>query len=77
MASERNALAELAEQVMRERNALAFYRSEYSPVLDKAHRIIAELAKVGDEGEYQGSYDYKISCRNAYEECRAIAGEGA
>lgn len=42
----KNAFAELSKQIKGEMNALAFYRGEYSPVLDKAQRIVAELAKV-------------------------------
>ena len=68
MADTRNALAELA-------NELGGVFCEYMediPIVEKAQRIIAELAKVADDI----SNPWDDSRINAVTTCRAIAEEG-
>ena len=75
MIETRSALAELAERIT---EVLASYQDdmylEHRQTLDMAQRIVAKLAKVKDESEYS-PYVYKLACRDAYENCRAIAEE--
>ena len=75
MRETRSALAELAERIT---DVLAFYHDdmylEHIQTIDMAQRIVAELVKVKDESEYS-QYVYKLACRDAYENCRAIAEE--
>ena len=77
MRETRSALAELAERIT---EVLASYQDdmylEHRQTLDMAQRIVAKLAKVKDESEYS-PYGYKLACRDAYENCRAIAEKGA
>lgn len=74
---ERNALAELEIELRYALHDISGKcNGETYEAVDKARRIISELAKVKDENEYPGSYDYKRACRDAYEECRVIAEEG-
>lgn len=76
MIEKRSALAELAERIT---EVLAYYQDdmylEHRQTIDMAQRIVAELVKVKDESEYS-PYGYKLACRDAYENCRAIAEEG-
>lgn len=76
MRETRSALAELAERIT---EVLATYQDdmylEHRQTLDMAQRIVAELVKVKDKSEYS-PYGYKLACRDAYEDCRAIAEEG-
>ena len=78
MPNERNALAELA-------NVLAWYVDDgeipdripimlLPEAINKAHRIIAELAKVKLNGV---GWPVRLELADAYENCRAIAEEGA
>ena len=86
MIETRSALAELAERIT---DVLAFYQNdmylEHKQTLDKAQRIVAELAKVSD-GNWEvicdgppayfcTAGDLKVQC--AIGRCRAIAEEGA
>ena len=74
MSETRSALADLAERLGR---VIIFHPKTriYNDLL-KAYRIVVELAKVKDESGYS-PYGYKLACRDAYEDCRAIAEEGA
>lgn len=76
MIETRSALAELAERIT---EVLASYQDdmylEHIQTLDMAQRIVAELVKIKDESAYS-PYGYKLACRDAYENCRAIAEEG-
>lgn len=76
--TKKNALAELANDLYWLSDIVTLNgHGEYLDCVRKAERIIAELAKVGDEDDYSKSpYDYKRVCREAYEECRAIAEKG-
>lgn len=69
-----NALAELAEEL---RVMSLDVVGDEETVLDKAYRIIAELAKVLDERTYGNRTFYLISSADAVEKCRAIAEEDA
>ena len=82
MASEEhNALAKLAERLkgihkIENCNGVPYEKMTFSiDDIEKASRIIEELAKVKDEDGYPMPYDYKRACRDAYENCRAIAVE--
>lgn len=66
MASERNALAELAGRLNPDRATI--------DDLDMAKRIVAELAKVKNhECSMEPIF---LDCKNAVRNCRAIAEEG-
>lgn len=80
MASERNALAALAERlnngyvslVVNDRRMATFTTAAF-PELEKAQRIIAELANVTLNGV---GWPVRLELADAYEKCRAIAEEG-
>ena len=74
MSETRSALADLAERLGRV--IIPHPKTMIYNDLIKAYRIVAELAKVKDEGEYS-PHGYKVACRDAYEDCREIAEEGA
>lgn len=83
MASERNALAELAENIgclgKLHYSAGVIQTDELTPrdysVIDKAQRIIAELAKV-EFIEYSNLVCDPGQAVGAVEDCRTIAEEG-
>lgn len=74
MTKERNALAELAneltwiEHILRDEGYGA-----YCADANKANRIIAELAKITLNGV---GWPVRLELADAYEKCRAIAEEG-
>ena len=72
MSNKKSALARLSVRLGSD--VLSLGGDKY-PEIVAAQRIVAELAKVKDESEYS-PYGYKLACRDAYENCRAIAEEG-
>lgn len=75
MRETRSALEELAERIT---EVLAYYQDdmylEHRQTIDMAQRIVEKLAKVKGESVYS-PHGYKVACRDAYEDCRAIAEE--
>lgn len=87
MASERNAMAELAKELSDFQKYLHEEFKVGSLGLEKAQRIVAELAKVRswfietankqfNDGKV-GCHQFKTRCYIAFKNCRAIAEEGA
>lgn len=81
--TKRNALAELAEQMNNEYVALvvngkqvATFSIHAVPALDKAQRIIAELAKIGIRNEGVSAMSALWNCNDCIVRCREIAEEG-
>ena len=74
MADKKNALAELAVRLGTD--VLSLGRAKY-PEIEKASRIVAELAKVEDRRNGEMNIDVLWRCNDCIAVVRAIAEEGA
>ena len=72
--AEKNALAEMAVRLGTD--VLSLGRDKY-PEIEKASRIVSELAKVKDQRDGETNSDVLLRCNNCIAKCRAIAEEGA
>lgn len=86
--AERNALAELAEMLKAYAEILRAFKKDLGDKedevggmmiddIDKASRIVAELAKVEDRRDGETNIDVLWRCNDCIARCRAIAEEGA
>ena len=77
ISKERNALAELANELNRIKNILRLERFfNCSEEVDRAQRIIAELAAVEDMQDWETISDVLWRCNDCIAKCRAIAEKG-
>ena len=73
MYNTKNALAELAVRLGTD--VLSLGRDKY-PEIEKASRIVAELAKVEDQRDGETNRDVLWRCNDCIAKCRSIAEEG-
>lgn len=76
MAESKNALAELAKWLKQLVDANGGKKCRAVANIDKAQRIVAELAKVEDRREGETNSDVLWRCNDCIAKCRAIAEEG-
>lgn len=77
MSETRNALAELAEWLKQLVDANGGKKCRAVANIDKAQRIVSELAKVKDRREGETNSDALWRCNDCIAKCRVIAEEGA
>lgn len=76
MPKTKNALAELAKWLKQLVDANGGKKCRAVANIDKAQRIVAELAKVEDRREEETNSDALWRCNDCIAKCRVIAEEG-